>query len=239
MDTIPAFHNEKINHERLLHLSVEDNPVLDKIFPSKERQKEFVEKLVIYQGLQLNKIEVQFLEEMEDDHFKESENLKRPITLEIENIHSKKSRVNPSEKSVDERSNIFEISDPLEICGELFLTNFHSLDLVSLLKKTVTGHGLLNKYQNEILPGSVRKALVDLIIRSLMEIPISASQNKIEAPELKNHHFEILTKKFCCIFKKESPETYFIPPKTTGKNQTIARGKFVDKYRNWRTAQKE
>lgn len=48
-----------------------------------------------------------------------------------------------------------------------------------------------------------------------------------------------MTKKFCCIFKKESPETYFIPPKTTGKNQTIARGKFVDKYRNWRTAQKE
>lgn len=59
------FTDEKINHERLLHLSVEDNPVLDKIFPSKERQKEFVEKLVIYQGLQLNKIEVQFLEEME------------------------------------------------------------------------------------------------------------------------------------------------------------------------------
>lgn len=58
-------------------------------------------------------------------------------------------------------------------------------------------------------------------------------------PELKNYHFKILTDKLCAIFTKEAPETYFIPPKTESKNQTIARGKFVDKYRNWRTAQKE
>ena len=58
-------------------------------------------------------------------------------------------------------------------------------------------------------------------------------------PELKNYHFEILTNKFCDIFTKESPESYFIPPKTESKNQTIARGKFVDKYRNFRTALKD
>ena len=58
-------------------------------------------------------------------------------------------------------------------------------------------------------------------------------------PELKNYHFEILTNKFCDIFTKESPESYFIPPKTESTNQTIARGKFVDKYRNLRTALKD
>ena len=58
-------------------------------------------------------------------------------------------------------------------------------------------------------------------------------------PELKNHHFEVLTRKYCSIFTKEDPRTYIILPKTDGKDQTTAKGKFIDKYRNWRTAQKK
>ncbi|XP_051168151.1 uncharacterized protein LOC127285960 isoform X2 [Leptopilina boulardi] len=211
------------NHNGLSQSSLVEKQTV--ILPLEEEQD--VNYLLVCQELNFDPLAVESQNQLQVT-------VKRPSTSKNNDCFE---TITLDENNSDVQLNILEESKTEDINENIF-RNMNTLDLTALLKKTITGQKILNKYQEKALPGKIRKVLVDLIIRSLMEIPISSDGN-IKMPELKNHHFLILTKKFCAIFKKEAPDSYFIPPKTEGKNQTISRGKFVDKYRNLRTTQKE
>ncbi|XP_067207639.1 uncharacterized protein [Linepithema humile] len=232
-DTIPHFYRLCIDHDVLLQLPLDPpDPLIEELFPLQERREDFVNKLHLYQGITLDKIPIVIQKEQESTA--EAITTKRHTTSQEASEVSKKLR----SKNADCDLLITE-NTQLEIFHENVFSNFHSLNLIHLLNQTFTGQKILAKYRDKILPRNIRKILVDLIIRSLLEIPSLSTHGELQVPELKNYHFEILTNKLCDVFTKETPETYFIPPKTENKNQTISRGKLVDKYRNWRTAQKE
>ncbi|XP_024868155.1 uncharacterized protein LOC112452267 [Temnothorax curvispinosus] len=103
------------------------------------------------------------------------------------------------------------------------LVEVEEIDLDKLLKSDTKANGVLIGYSKSgTLNENDRKIIVETVIKWLLQIT--------EFPQ--HQHYEIIANKICEQFPTEEISIYYIPPKTEGESQLLAKGKLPIKVKN-------